>query len=76
MMLCYWVALPPPVLNARLTTGAATLQKRLIEATRVIKQAYIEVPNHEIVIPKLLEFGVTVHTIHITILYVGGISII
>lgn len=52
------IALPPPVLNARASTGSATLQKRLEEAARIIKQAYIEVPNHELVIPKLLQYGV------------------
>lgn len=48
---------PPPVLDARKTLTNSQVKAQLQEAHECIKQAYIEVPNHEIVLGTLLKHG-------------------
>ena len=48
--------LPPPVLDAAVTTNAAKLQSDLAEATETLKQVVSECPSYDLIVPALLQF--------------------
>ena len=48
--------LPPPVLDAAVTTNAAKLQSDLAEATETLKQVVSECPSYDLIVPALLRF--------------------
>lgn len=51
--------LPPPVLDAAVTTNAAKLQSDLAEATETLKQVVSECPSYDLIVPALLQFPLT-----------------
>ena len=48
-------SLPPPVLDASITTNSSHLQKKLLAAVELMKQVFSECPSYDRMIPALLE---------------------